>query len=102
MEIAFFSRFPGFQPDPSLSATDEFSRLAHHMNWTTGSKRYKKELASFASTEFAHYYDVGNKLQNYRALVQELGIEGSFATINQCRKVRFYLRLTLNCPDRQG
>ncbi|KAL4916351.1 hypothetical protein BDW62DRAFT_212065 [Aspergillus aurantiobrunneus] len=86
MEAAFFSRFPGFQPNPSLSATEEFSRLAHHMNWTTGSNRYKKELAKFASTEFAQHYDIGNKLQNYQALCQELQVEGSFTSVAQCRK----------------
>ncbi|KAL6236161.1 hypothetical protein BDW75DRAFT_207533 [Aspergillus navahoensis] len=86
MEEAFFSRFPGFQPNPSLSATEEFSRLAHHMNWTVGSKRYRKELAKFASAEFVHYYVIGNRLQNYRALCQELRIEGPFASITQCRK----------------
>jgi hypothetical protein len=87
MDNAFFSRFPGFRPDPSLSAFNEFSRLAHHMNWTTGSKRYRKEWTNFASTEFAHYFDVGNKLQSYRALCHELKIEGSLASITQCRNV---------------
>ncbi|PWY75491.1 hypothetical protein BO70DRAFT_364041 [Aspergillus heteromorphus CBS 117.55] len=86
MEDAFFSRFPGFQPNPSLSTVEEFSRLAHHMNWSTGSKRYRKELAKFASTEFAHYYEIGNKLQNYQALCQELRLEGPFASVTQCRK----------------
>ncbi|KAI9040199.1 uncharacterized protein KD926_008523 [Aspergillus affinis] len=86
MEDAFFSRFPDFQPNPCLSATEEFSRLAHHMNWTTGSKRYRKELAKFASTEFGHFYDIGNRLQNYRALCQELRVEGPLTSVTQCRK----------------
>ncbi|KAH8430986.1 uncharacterized protein LDX57_008648 [Aspergillus melleus] len=85
MEDAF-SRFPGFQPNPSLSATEEFSRLAHHMNWTTGSKKYRKERVKFASTEFERYYHIGNKLQNYRALCQELRVEGPLTSVTQCRK----------------
>ncbi|PLB47849.1 hypothetical protein P170DRAFT_359792 [Aspergillus steynii IBT 23096] len=86
MEDEFFSRFPGFQPNPSLSASEEFSRLAHYRNWTTGSKRYRKELVKFASTEFGHYYDIGNKLQNYQALCQELRVEGPLTSVTQCRK----------------
>lgn len=99
MEDAFFSRFPGFQPNRSLSTAKEFSRLAHHMNWSPGSKRYRRELVKFASTEFAHYYEIGNKLQNYRALCQELRLEGPFTSVTQCRKVCFPLFLMISGLD---
>jgi hypothetical protein len=102
MDNAFFSRFPGFRPDPSLSAIDKFSRLADHMNWTAGSKRYRKEWTNFASVEFAHYYDVGNKLQSYQALCQELKIEGSLTSITQCRNVSFNPLLALIRLNRTG
>ncbi|KAL4860508.1 hypothetical protein BDV12DRAFT_191666 [Aspergillus spectabilis] len=94
MENAFFSRFPGFQPNASFSAAEEFSRLAHHMNWTASSKRYRQELAKFASAEFAHYYNIGNKLQNYQALCQELQIEGSFASITYQAALKEYTKDT--------
>ncbi|KAL2825330.1 hypothetical protein BDW59DRAFT_161807 [Aspergillus cavernicola] len=86
MGDTFFSRFPGFQPDQSRSATEEFSRLAYHMNWNTGSKTYKREFVNFASAEFVYHFDIGNRLQNYQALCQELRLEGYFASITQCRK----------------
>ncbi|PYH29935.1 uncharacterized protein BO87DRAFT_410183 [Aspergillus neoniger CBS 115656] len=69
MKDAFFSYFPGFQPNPSLPTAEEFS-----------------QLVKFASTEFAHYYEISNKLQNYRALCRELRLEGPFTSVTQCRK----------------
>ncbi|KAE8377106.1 hypothetical protein BDV26DRAFT_264426 [Aspergillus bertholletiae] len=81
-----YSRFPGFQPNPSSSATSEFARLANHMGWKPGSKTYKREWANFTQSEFSRHFGAEGKLQNWQALCQELRLDVPTASITQCRK----------------
>ena len=82
-----FSRFPGFQPNPSALARDEFTRLAHHMQWKPGSKKYRREWAEFTGSEFRQHFGAQSKLENWQALCNELKLDGPIASITQCRKV---------------
>ncbi|KAM5475406.1 hypothetical protein MauCBS54593_001094 [Microsporum audouinii] len=83
----YYSRFPGFQSNPTASSSDEFTLLARHMGWGKKSKTYKRERASFLASEFAtHYGADGTKLQNWQALCLELQIREPIDTITKCRK----------------
>ncbi|EFR04891.1 hypothetical protein MGYG_07893 [Nannizzia gypsea CBS 118893] len=87
MEPNFYSRYPGFQPNPSAPAVDEFARLARHMRWKHGSKAYKRGWASFGVSEFSkHYGTEASKLQNWQSLCREVGLSEP-KTITQCKKV---------------
>ncbi|KAE8168525.1 hypothetical protein BDV40DRAFT_251027 [Aspergillus tamarii] len=92
-----FSRFPGFQPNPSASATSEFARLARHMNWSPRSKTYKRERSNFMGSEFCVHFGTESKLQNWQALCRELQLDIPMASITQCRKA--LARVHVNLVD---
>ncbi|KMU92519.1 hypothetical protein CIHG_10263 [Coccidioides immitis H538.4] len=87
MEHKFYSRFPGFQPNPSASAIDEFARLARHMNWNLRSKVYRTEWARFSALEFAKHYGVEtSSLEKWQSLCRELDISKPTESITKCKK----------------
>ncbi|PSN59007.1 hypothetical protein BS50DRAFT_509359 [Corynespora cassiicola Philippines] len=83
----FFGKFPGFEPDPSAPVSNEFFRLARHMRWRPGSKRFSKMRAECFRSEFAVYFgNDASRLQNWQSLCLELGIRENIGSITQCRK----------------
>ncbi|PGG95019.1 hypothetical protein AJ79_10317 [Helicocarpus griseus UAMH5409] len=83
----FFSRFAGFKPNPSVSAKDEFARLAHNRNWKENGGKYQKEWAKFIAWEFSkHYGPQVTKLENWQSLCHEVGIEDGIESITKCKK----------------
>ncbi|RDW76552.1 uncharacterized protein DSM5745_06544 [Aspergillus mulundensis] len=94
----FFSRFPGFTPNPSASIIDEFERLARHRGWSHNSRRRKhhSEWIDFAEAEFDRCFGAETKLESYQNLCQILiPDEPAPPSITQCRKAlkRVYVNL---------
>lgn len=103
----FFERFPGFRPNPSAPVSDEFSRLASHMNWNTKSKKYREMWLKCIYLEFhRHYGNESSLLEPWQRLCRELQIE-AFQSISQCKTVKsgrlvrtksFWQSLTISRP----
>jgi hypothetical protein len=88
MSGSYLSRFPGFVPDDSASATDEFARLALFQKWTPKSKTYRKQWAEFFISEFRKHFNAdAPNLENWQSLCRGLGIEGDLASLTKCKKV---------------
>lgn len=92
----YFSRFPTFQIAATAPAITEFNRLANQMNWSEGSKRYRREHSKFFASEFGiHFGTDATKLNTWQALCLELEIRNPIQSISQCRKVGYISYLFL-------
>ncbi|KAL4899045.1 hypothetical protein BDW74DRAFT_184153 [Aspergillus multicolor] len=85
----FFSRFPGFTPNPLASVTEEFERLARHEGWSRNSRRrrFHREWINFAEAAFNTSFGAETKLESYQNLCRVLNPDEPVpASITQCRK----------------
>jgi hypothetical protein len=83
----YWLQFPGFTPIPTSTFNSELSRLAKQCNWTNKEKR-KQQVKALAA-EITHHYGVHqNKLDRWRQLCEDVGIDVVPTSITQCRKVR--------------
>lgn len=87
-ESAFFASFPDFAHNPAAPISEEFSRLAAQRCWKKGSKTWKKSWSRCMNDEYDRL--VGKSLTGLEGWVQlcsELGIDGEFTSIRQCKMV---------------
>lgn len=84
----FFANFPKFTHDPSAPISKEFSRLANQRQWRKKSKTWKKQWNRCMNSEYER--QIGSTLtglEAWVALCNEMGLDGPFMSIRQCKKV---------------
>jgi len=87
----FFSRFPGFEADPTVPLLVDFERLAVSRHWIAGSKTYARHRRVCLTQEFEKCYGQdGTKLASWQALCIDLRVEPVPTSITKCRKVNEY------------
>jgi hypothetical protein len=81
----YWLQFPTFTPIPTSTFKSELSRLAKHCNWTKKEKR-KQQVKALAA-EITHHYGVHqDKLDRWRQLCEDVGIDVVPTSITGCRK----------------
>ncbi|KAH8690590.1 hypothetical protein BGW36DRAFT_401013 [Talaromyces proteolyticus] len=83
----FFDRFPTFRPEPRARISVQFRRLAAHMKWETGSRRWRKMWKECMGSEFSRLYgDNASRLQSWQDLCLDLGLQAP-PSITKCKKL---------------
>jgi hypothetical protein len=80
--------FHGFDPNPLVSVSKEFNRLARHMGWGKRERKYRKYEAYESEFNF-FFVDEGNSLGTWQRLCDEVGIASQPQSITQCKKVGY-------------
>jgi hypothetical protein len=85
----FWTAFsPDFTRNPQLNYSEEFKRLAVHRRWKVGGARYRKAWVRCCEEEFGVQYGRDERrLDGWRALCADVGIEDIPNSITQCKKV---------------
>jgi hypothetical protein len=90
------SILPDYNNDPTISITENFSRLAIQEGWSKKSKSYKEGRKAFIAeaveTGFISHFGVNtSSLQAWQSLCRTIGIENvdSLTSIKSCKKVTF-------------
>lgn len=91
VHVAYFDRFPSFEPDLQTSFITDFHRLAELQGWKH--KRYRTERSRCVLECYDAY--LGNverggrqeRLLEFQRLCRELLVEPVPRTLTQCRKV---------------
>lgn len=85
----FWFQFPGFTPNPTSTFKNEFSRLAKHQEWDNKTREGQKVAALMSEVNF-FYGTCMNRLESWKELCEEVGIETIPTSITQCKKVRVF------------
>lgn len=83
----FWYQFKGFEPQPAATFKDEFARLAQQQKW--GKKTKKKRRAEALTSEITFHHGTSlHKLDRWRELCEEMGVEEVPNSITKCKQVR--------------
>ena len=98
--IGHSSRFPSFEPDPTASLVQNFSRLAIEQKWSKKSAKYKEErrayLGETVQTAFLNQFgSTVERLEAWQSLCWTIGVPASngeetevgLGSIKACQKV---------------
>ncbi|KAF2202762.1 hypothetical protein GQ43DRAFT_368387 [Delitschia confertaspora ATCC 74209] len=80
----FWSRFHGFEDDPTVGLENVFKRLAIHQGWSTKSKRHHRAEAFEA--EFGNRLGTQSTLESWQKLCVIVGIQPVPPSIKKCKK----------------
>lgn len=82
----YWLQFSGFIPAPTATFKSELARLAKHENWTNREEG-KQQVKALAAEITHHYGTHQSKLDRWRQLCEDVGIDVIPTSITQCRKV---------------
>jgi len=85
----FWTEFePKFIRDPGATVNENFRRLAEQRAWKIRGVRYRKEYTRCMRDEFIELYGHDERrLEGWRSLCADVGIEEIPDSITQCKKV---------------
>jgi hypothetical protein len=90
------STLPEYNNDPTISITENFSRLAIQEGWKKKSKSYKEGrrvfIADAVEIGFISHFGVNDRsLQAWQSLCRTIGVENveNLTSISSCQKVTF-------------
>ncbi|CRL24407.1 unnamed protein product [Penicillium camemberti] len=88
----------GVPHDPDLPISVAFGRVALQRGWKPGSKKWKKNWNTCMNSEYDRIIGCRvSSLATWQELCTKVGIEDSFASINQCKKA--LSRIHVNIVD---
>lgn len=82
---SFWTKFPGFLPDPTAPFLKEFKRLANLERWSTKDKR--GYLVEALNSEIDFHGDKSMGLVRWHRLCQEVGTGSAPTSLKGCKRV---------------
>lgn len=84
--VSFFALFADFVPIEASRFNDEFDRLASSQDWRPGTQEHKVQYTRATVHEVRyHYFSQGTRLDGFRNLCREIGIEPQ-PSIKKCKR----------------
>ncbi|KAI5363388.1 hypothetical protein J4E82_011656 [Alternaria postmessia] len=84
---SFWTKFPGFLPDPTAPFLKEFKRLANLERWSTKDKR--GYLVEALNSEIDFHGDKSMGLVRWHRLCQEVGTGSAPTSVKGCKRVLY-------------
>jgi len=85
-DIGVWSRFKGFEPNPSARFNSEFWRLSKHQGWTREERR-ERRVELFDADFAAHFGNDTGDISTWRELCRLCSIDPIPASIPECIEV---------------